>query len=141
VLKKSTCLFVCALSFAAFLTVHGGKKIPEVSVTAKVVGDKIVVTYNIPKKLHQELNKDLFNFVVAPVKGVEFGEIVYPNQKKKVKSGEKVVYRGKTVLTRSFKITGSPASKKLKITASYQVCLDEGMCLMPQSVEIELTLP
>jgi len=110
----------------------------NLTVVAHVVGDKIVVTYNFPKGVHQTLNKDLFCFSVAPVKGIEFGETVYP----KVKKGQKhIVFRGKTELSRSFKITGKPATKELKITASYQVCKDSGMCYMPQDVDITLTLP
>ena len=126
------------VAFAMLASMVFAAKEDKLTVVAHVVGDKIVVTYNFPKGVHQTLNKELFGFKIAPVKGIEFGETVYP----KVKKGHKdIVFRGKTELSRSFKITGKPATKELKITASYQVCLDSGMCYMPQDVDITLTLP
>ena len=134
-LKKMMGLLV----FAMLTSMVFAEKKDELTVVAHVVGDKIVVTYNFPKGVHQSLNKDLFCFEIAPVKGIEFGETVYPKAKKKGK-GE-VIFHGKTELSRSFKITGKPATKELKIRASYQVCQDGGMCYMPQDVDITLTLP
>jgi hypothetical protein len=125
--------------FAMLASMVFATKDDKLTVVAHVVGDRIVVTYNFPKGVHQSFNKDLFGFEIAPVKGIEFGETVYPKVKKKGK--EDIIFHGKTELSRSFKITGKPATKELKITASYQVCLDSGMCSMPQDIDITLTLP
>lgn len=132
-------LMMGVLALGIFAPVAFAAKEDKVTVSAHVVGNRIVVTYDFPKGAHQSLDKDLFKFDVAPVEGIEFGDVVYPPVKGK--GGEDVVFRGKTELSRTFKITGKPATRDLKITASYQVCLDTGTCHMPQDVEIELTLP
>jgi thiol:disulfide interchange protein len=128
-----------ALALCMFVSMAFAEKENKVTVAAHVVGNRIVVIYNFPKGAHQSFDKELFKFDVAPVKGIEFGDVVYPAVKEKGK--KEVVFHGRIELSRTFKITGKPATKNLKITASYQACLDSGMCHMPQDVEIEVTLP
>jgi thiol:disulfide interchange protein len=115
------------------------QQVPKVRVSAKVSGDKIVLTYIIPAGHHQTYDKSLFKFVVKPVKGIEFGEIVYPVSKKD-KEFEKE-FHGMVQISRTYKISGKPATKDLEITASYQVCKDSGVCFMPEDVKVKLTLP
>ena len=109
------------------------------NITAEIKDNKIIVTYHIPEGMHQMVLKDYFKFDVAPVKGVEVGEIVYPGNVIKGKYGDK--YSGETKLVRPFTVTGQPAAKTLNITASYQLCDDVGTCFMPQQKKLIIPLP
>jgi thiol:disulfide interchange protein DsbD len=133
--KKYINYLLCILFLATWSVAGEG----EVKVSGRINGNQIVVVYDIPDGLHQSLEKELFTFSVQDVDGITVGDVVYPDAANK--SHNTPVYHGKTELYREFKVSGTPSAEELKVTASYQVCKDSGMCYMPQDVELSIALP
>ena len=108
-------------------------------VTAKIERDQIVVTFHIPEKMHQILQKEYFKLEVEPIKGFKFGKTVYPDTAITGTLGKE--YHGETKLTRKIVRVGQVNSKSVKVTAFYQLCDEKGACMMPQKTSFELTIP
>jgi thiol:disulfide interchange protein DsbD len=134
-LKRAFCISV-TLTLLTVMAIAQGE---QVKVSGKATNDKISVTYTIPAGMHQSLQKDLFTFEIAPVAGIAFGDVIYPEGAET--EADIPEYHGKVVLSRPMTVTALPSTKVLDVTASYQVCLDSGMCRMPESVKIKITLP
>ncbi len=109
-------------------------------VFAKISGEQIEAIFTIPAGYHQTLQKDYFYLDTAEVEGISFEETVYPEGHKD-KEGN-IEYKNKVTLTRKFTVAPEFLDKvdKIQITTGYQYCLDEGSCLFPEEVEIELSL-
>lgn len=110
---------------------------PEIS--GEILGDKLVVSFNIPKGMHQVLQKEYFKIEVSPIKGLSLGPVVYPTNVVKGEYGDE--YRGLVRLTRKITRTGAVDANSLKVTAYYQLCSDTGSCLMPAKTVINVALP
>jgi len=112
--------------------------IPENIVSAEIVDNQIVVTYNIPAGMHQSLQEDLFFVEVEPAEGITFEPTVYPEGNK---TGDGYIeYHGKVQLTKMFYVSPEFAGKpELIVYAGFQICLDTGSCMMPEEFEYKLS--
>lgn len=98
---------------------------------------KLRVFYEIPEGYYQSLQEDLFFFRLLGPTGAEMGEISYPGGTEKE---DVIKFYGTTVLTADVRFEKSfiPGDQELRILAGYQLCEEDGMCLFPVEVELEL---
>jgi thiol:disulfide interchange protein DsbD len=99
----------------------------------------LTVTYQIPEGLHQNLQKEYFNFEVEKIKGINFEKIIYP--KAEIINGLES-YSQKVELKRYFTVTNEIKNQnmKLKITSKYQFCNDKGVCFLPKEENLTVNL-
>jgi len=108
----------------------------------KVIVDdnKIVGTIDIPKGLHQTLQKDFFNIEVEKVENIKFSETIYPKGHKNEVLNT-IEFSGKITLIKPFTYAQKLKSAiNAKVTINYQLCKDNGACLFPQSKEFNIII-
>lgn len=117
----------------------GEQKKAEVKVTAQIVGNKIVASYQIPEGMHITLQKDYLYVDADSVDWLKLEPTIYP---KGVKDADgDIVYHGQIKLIRQFTFLKKYTdSKPLKIFAGFQVCLDSGTCMFPDEKEFTLNI-
>ena len=117
----------------------GEQKKAEVKVTAQIVGNKIVASYQIPEGMHITLQKDYLYVDADSVDWLKLEPTIYP---KGVKDADgDIVYHGQMKLTRQFTFLKKYTdSRPLKIFAGFQACLDSGTCMFPDEKEFTLNI-
>lgn len=115
------------------------QKLPVVS--ARVVGQELLITYSIPPGQHATV-RESFNFMTVTtteIKGLKFGETIYPEAEKDDEGNTE--YHGTVILKKS--ITVLPeydfTPQTMDVTAGYQLCLDSGICMPPKTETIKLS--
>ena len=106
-------------------------------VSAKIENNELWVTYHIPPDKHQTILPD-YSFMtveVDPVTGVEFKDTIYPDGKKDMDGN--VEYHGEVVLKKPFVVKGE-VPKSIQVTVGYQFCTEDGTCLAPESVLLQV---
>jgi len=117
----------------------GEQKKAEVKVTAQIVGNEIVATYQIPDGMHITLQKDYLYVDADSVDWLKLEPTIYPKGTKDA-DGD-IVYHGQIKLTRQFTLLKKYAEpKSLKIFAGFQVCQDSGTCMFPEEKEFTLNI-
>ncbi|MBT5419982.1 MAG: hypothetical protein HOK80_03745, partial [Candidatus Cloacimonetes bacterium] len=104
---------------------------PQEVISAKIEGNQIKVTYNIPDGFHQTLQEDMFFVEVDEVEGITFESTVYPKGEK-MEDGT-IEFHGVVSLTKNF-VAQDNISKETSVTiyAGYQFCDEGGTCFMPE---------
>ncbi|MCF7794282.1 MAG: thioredoxin family protein [Candidatus Cloacimonetes bacterium] len=127
-----------ALMLIACLAIFAQAYVPEEITTAKITGNEIQVTFDIPAGMHITLQKDLNYIEVDPIADIEFEPTVYP-EGKETEDGY-IEYHGSVTLTKKFTVTDAfSGTPDITFYAGFQMCLDNGTCFMPE--EFEFTLP
>ena len=112
-----------------------------VKVTAAVRDNRLEVTYAIPPGQHLVLQEKFVFIQSKPVPGLEMAETARPPAAEKDEQGN-ALYRGALVLARELRATAPvKAGTPLNLIAGWQVCLDSGACLPPQTTELTVSLP
>ena len=128
-------LLMCALMLSLTSFAFPGTQ----EVTAEIIDDQVVVSFNIPDKMHQVLQKEYFKLEIEPVDGLDFGPTEYPAGIIKGKFGDE--YHGLTQLKQQITVSGDFKQTTLNVNASYQLCNETGACLMPQDISLKVTIP
>ncbi|PID28679.1 MAG: hypothetical protein CSB55_03885 [Candidatus Cloacimonadota bacterium] len=106
-------------------------------VSAETIKDTVVVTLNIPEKMHMNLQEDFCFIEGEKAEGVSFGKTIYPE------GGENhdgmISYHGTIKMKKSFKVDPKVKLNKIKIYVGYQFCFDS-YCEPPEEFEIELSV-
>ena len=112
---------------------------PQEVISAKIEGNQIKVTYNIPDGFHQTLQEDMFFVEVDEVEGITFESTVYPKGEK-MEDGT-IEFHGVVSLTKNF-VAQDNISKETSVTiyAGYQFCDEGGTCFMPEEIELNISL-
>jgi len=112
---------------------------PQEVISAKIEGNQIKVTYNIPEGFHQTLQEDMFFVDVDEVEGITFESTVYPNGEE-MEDGS-IEFHGIVSLTKNFVGKDNFNDDTLiTIYAGYQFCDEGGTCFMPEEIELSLSL-
>ncbi len=112
---------------------------PQEVISAKIEGNQIKVTYNIPEGYHQTLQEDMFFVEVDDVEGITFESTVYP-QGKTMEDGS-IEFHGTVFLIKKFTAQDNINDDTLiQIYAGYQFCDEGGTCFMPEEIELSLSL-
>ena len=134
-------LFFFGVSGIAVQPADNLKPSQQPIVSGQISGDELQVIYDIPANMHQVILED-FNFMkvdVMPVQGLQFGETIYPRGEKDADGN--TIYRGMVVLTKKIKVIDSrQLPDSVVVTAGYQLCTEDGTCLIPQSVQFKVSL-
>ena len=112
----------------------------ETKTNAYIKNNQIIAEFDIPKGLHQTLQKDYFNIEVENIDGIKFEDTIYPEGHKN-KILDTIEFSGKVKLIKPFIYLDYKTAVSAKIRLNYQLCLDNGSCLMPQSKTISLEIP
>lgn len=121
-------------------------EIPEVEVLLEVIpaeinsGDSFTIyaTYKIPENYHMFFNEDLFTINLKNLDGFILKETRYPMNETETLLGLPA-FSGIVTISREIEV---PEDFKtgdilLNISADYQICEDDGTCLLPDSVQFE----
>ncbi|MDA3851523.1 MAG: thioredoxin family protein, partial [Spirochaetaceae bacterium] len=95
---------------------------------------RIEVSYDLPLGYHQTKNKDYFYFDFIS-QGSEISETLYPQG---IEENGFEQYYDSVVLTRYFILDIPRGILQGQIKAGFQLCNDQGLCLIPKSMEIPL---
>ena len=110
------------------------------NIEVSVEDNKIVATIDIPKGLHQTLQKDFFNIEVEKIQNIKFSETIYPKGHKN-EILNTIEFSDKVNLIKPFSYAQNLKSAiSAKVTVNYQLCKDNGACLFPQSEEFKVTI-
>lgn len=148
-------VLICALISVSLFQLNAqffeNTKIPEVSVFLEIVpGDlsptesfKIIATYEIPENYHMFFNTELFTVDIENQSDLILQKTQYPMDEAETLLGIPA-FSGTVTISREVTI---PADFKtgeynLEVRAAYQICEDDGTCLLPKSVSFnkELTI-
>ncbi len=99
----------------------------------------ISITYIIPEGYYQGLQEKFFNFRIKETAGLSLGSLLYPPGQIK---GDETIYTGEVTISAPLLIdsTVPVGSYKITVFADYQLCTDDGTCLFPESIEVEILL-
>lgn len=133
-IRTAVTLFLILFSFSYL----NAQDIPDVDVTAKIVNGGnnsyvLKVHYGIPEGFHQTLQKDFFKFEIIEPSGTTISEILYPEGKTE---GDVVNYYNSATIEAEI-IDFDHGAGNVRIKASWQLCNEDGMCLFPQSKEVD----
>jgi len=132
-------VLLVAGELAAFDLEPGPGAPPDPTVSATVNESRMNVSYGIPAGYHIVRQEDFLTFTVN-TEGYRVGKIVYP-EGHKGKSGE-VEYSGELILSAPLErsVPAATAAKTLAVKVSWQMCDDEGTCLLPADTTVEATV-
>ncbi len=120
------------------------REIPIPEVIVEIVPDElkpgesftIFATYNIPEDYHMFLNEDLFTINIGEHPDLIFSTTQYPLDETELLLGLPA-FSGSVTISKEVSVssdTNEPVID-LKISAAYQICEDDGTCLLPDSVD------
>ncbi|MBB6478771.1 protein-disulfide reductase DsbD family protein [Spirochaeta isovalerica] len=147
---KKTIFFLLTVffSFQVYGQFFGTSDIPEVNIVLEVIpselspGDTFTVygTYEIPEHYHIFLNEDFFTITIDNPQ-IDAGEVFYPMEESKPLLGIPA-FSDKVTISRTFSLTDDVNANQidLEIIASYQMCEDDGACLLPENITFNRTL-
>lgn len=139
ILVLFTALFLILNLHAQFFN---SKEIPELNVTLEVVpselngGENFTVfaTYEIPEHYHMFFNEELFNIYIDDAR-VQGQDTQYPMNESALLMG-KPSFSGVVTISRVFETDKDfHGDMDLTIRAAYQICEDDGTCLLPADKE------
>jgi len=122
--------------------------IPEVKIfieiiPTEIIGDEFTVfaTYEIPENYHMFLNEELFNIYIDNIPNLISEKTIYPLDEAEELLGIPA-FSHTVTLSRTFQLTDNLKSGDLnvEINAAYQICEDDGTCLLPESEIFQRTI-
>lgn len=137
-----TCLLLlfAPVSLMAFdLDPVPGKRPPDPKVAASLSGNRLQVTYSVPAGYHMVRQEEFLTFSVE-TEDYRIGKIEYPAGKKG-KSGEEE-YKDEFTISAVLERTAAveKAAKSIPVKAAWQMCDEEGTCLMPADTVLTVTV-
>lgn len=135
-------LFVLILfNLSAQFSISDTEKIPEVKISLKFDESELVAnstftvyaSYQIPKEYHMFLNEKLFNIFIKN-SAFEGDQTYYPLEEADDLLGIPA-FSGTVNIVRKFNISSdfNAETENLEIIAAYQICENDGTCLLPSS--------
>jgi len=119
---------------------------PEVKVLLEIIPNelksgesfKIIATYYIPDDYHMFLNEELFSIDLDDRPGLILQETQYPVDEAELLLGIPA-FSGTVTISREVSISENFDTEELslEVFALYQICEDDGTCLLPASVSFE----
>lgn len=123
--------------------------IPVPEVIIEIVPDElkagesftIFATYQIPEKYHMFLNEELFKINIDENPNLFLSKTQYPLDEAEPLLGIPA-FSGSVTLSREVTISSDTKADLINIiiSADYQICEDDGTCLLPDSVEFDRTI-
>ncbi|RQW05920.1 MAG: protein-disulfide reductase [Calditrichaeota bacterium] len=148
-MKKNILLFIALFfSFHLYAQFFGGADIPEVGIVLEIIpselnaGESFTVfaTYEIPEDYHIFLNEDLFTIEIGQSDIIP-GDVFYPVDESEPLLGIPAFSHSVTI-SRTFSLTDdfSSGAHSIEIIAFYQMCEDDGACLLPVKVPFQRSI-
>ncbi len=135
-IRKFFVFMILLLFLTQFLP---AQQAPDFEISAEIVngsgaGYLLRVEYDFPEGFHQTFQENFFKFEITAPDYLEAGTIIYPEGKQE---GDVMNYYGRTVITADLLNFDPTNTSPVTIKAFWQLCNEEGMCLFPQSAEVE----
>lgn len=147
-MKKYLLLLVIVFNLPLYGQFFSSTEIPEVETYIEVIpaelksGENFTVyaTYEIPENYHMFLNEELFNIYIENDQ-IEALETSYPMGESEELLGQPS-FSGSVRISREFTVKSQTPSDSLdiEIKAAYQICEDDGTCLLPEEIVYNRTL-
>ena len=101
----------------------------------------IAVTFEIPEGYYAALQEDFFGIDIEEGDGIRGGKVIYPEGYIETDFGF-VKYEGTVTLLKEIIVDGNArqGEREIELVAYYQICLEDGTCLVPEDEYHTLTL-
>jgi len=129
------------LSFQAYGQFFGTEKIPEVEIELEILPSEdpsgsffVYATFIIPENYHIFYNEEFFNIFIEH-EGITAGEASFPMEESEPLLGIPA-FSGTVTISREFFVDTGISTNELtvEIIAAYQMCEDNGACLLPERI-------
>ena len=148
-------LFIILLQFLIIFQIQAqffgsDNEIPEVDVIFEVIPNEILpgesftvfATYIIPDDYHMFLNKELFNiFLINNTDNFTFDKTIFPMDEAEDLLDIPAFCGTVTIEKKFYSVsTIKKGEYDLAFQAAYQICEDDGTCLLPESISFNRTM-